>query len=407
MAMSVAENAPVTERAPRSLQHQLVLGSFLGALFVLAGIWVVLAGIPEFFHRIVPLVELTKSETNREGNDFLAAALILMASTAAAGGLAYLGYRLIQNYTTRGVRAGIFFAAVMLLVSLWIGEALGNRFDQARLGVMGMALTGGVTLALLAGTVFLFLQPGWARFMGTVEDQGWFHGTGYKPSQGVRVRRGTILAILALGLCGIITLIQHRAFGGERPDLGLPTNDWYWQVPFASGSERVSAKELADKLASKSDTEKKSAELLYKQLVGKDAPAEPDERVRLLRRAFGDRDEGSIGELRYFPLLFKIHMIVPTLMGIILLWFAWRLVNVPTFADFLIATEAEMNKVSWTTRRRLVQDTIVVLVTVFLMASFLFIMDIVWVRILTHPWIGVLYYNPKEAVQKQQEKSQW
>ncbi len=33
------------------------------------------------------------------------------------------------------------------------------------------------------------------------------------------------------------------------------------------------------------------------------------------------------------------------------LWLAWRVVNVPSFADFLIATEAELNKVSWTTRR--------------------------------------------------------
>src|SRR5262249_4188966 len=155
----------------------------------LASVWVVLAGIPEFFHRIVPLVELTKSETNREGNDFLAAALILMASIAAAGGLAYLAYRLIQNYTTRGLRAGIFFAAIMIFVSLGIGEALGTLLDQARLGVMGMALTAAVTLALLGGALFLFLQPGWARFLGTVEDQNWFHGTGFKPSQGVRVRR--------------------------------------------------------------------------------------------------------------------------------------------------------------------------------------------------------------------------
>jgi len=407
MAMSVAENAPVTERAPRSLQQQLALGSFLGALFALASIWIVLAGIPEFFHRVVPLVELTKSHANKEGNEFLAAALILMASIAAAGGLGYLAYRLIQNYTTRGLRAGIFFAAVMIFVSLWIGEALGNRFDQARLGVMGMGLTAAVTLALLLGSIFLFLQPGWARFLGTVEDQGWFHGTGFKPSQGVRVRRGTILAVLALGLCGIITLISHRAFGSERPDLGLPTNDWYWQVPFASGSERISAKELSDKLASKTDTERKSAEVLFKQIVGKDVPVDPDDRVKELRKAFGNQDSGAVGDLWYFPLLFKIHMIMPTLLGLLLLWFAWRLVNVPTFADFLIATEAEMNKVSWTTRRRLVQDTIVVLVTVFLMAAFLFIMDIVWVRILTHPWIGVLYYNPKEAVQKQQEKSQW
>src|SRR5215208_6677182 len=31
-------------------------------------------------------------------------------------------------------------------------------------------------------------------------------------------------------------------------------------------------------------------------------------------------------------------------------WVAYRLVNMPNFADFLIAVEAEMNKVSWPTR---------------------------------------------------------
>ena len=29
------------------------------------------------------------------------------------------------------------------------------------------------------------------------------------------------------------------------------------------------------------------------------------------------------------------------------LWLGYRIVNVPQFADFLIAVEAEMNKVSW------------------------------------------------------------
>ena len=41
-----------------------------------------------------------------------------------------------------------------------------------------------------------------------------------------------------------------------------------------------------------------------------------------------------------------------------------------------IATEAEINKVSWTTRKRLIQDTTVVLVTVFLFTLFLFVVDI-------------------------------
>ena len=64
--------------------------------------------------------------------------------------------------------------------------------------------------------------------------------------------------------------------------------------------------------------------------------------------------------------------------------------NFPGFADFLIATEAEMNKVSWTTRKRLIQDTVVVLVTVFLLTLFLFVVDILWFKILSAPRIGVI-----------------
>ena len=62
----------------------------------------------------------------------------------------------------------------------------------------------------------------------------------------------------------------------------------------------------------------------------------------------------------------------------------------PTFAEFLIATEAEMNKVSWSTRKQLTQDTIVVLVTTFLMTAFLFLVDVFWGWLLSQSWIGVL-----------------
>jgi preprotein translocase SecE subunit len=78
------------------------------------------------------------------------------------------------------------------------------------------------------------------------------------------------------------------------------------------------------------------------------------------------------------------------------IWLAWRIVNVPAFADFLIATEAEMNKVSWTTQRRLVQDTLVVLVTVVLMAFYLFGMDVMWKSVLSWPPIGVLKISSDE-----------
>ena len=70
------------------------------------------------------------------------------------------------------------------------------------------------------------------------------------------------------------------------------------------------------------------------------------------------------------------------------LWAAYRLVNLPSFADFLIAVEAEMNKVSWPTRTELYRSSIVVLVTIFALAAVLFVFDFFWQMMFT--WLQVL-----------------
>jgi preprotein translocase SecE subunit len=104
-------------------------------------------------------------------------------------------------------------------------------------------------------------------------------------------------------------------------------------------------------------------------------------------------------------LLPSVRYTLPLLLLLLVIWLAWRIVNLPTFADFLIATEAEMNKVSWTTRQRLFQDTIVVLVTMVLMAIFLFVVDIAWAKLLSSRPIGVLQMNEgKDKKQAQQER---
>lgn len=81
---------------------------------------------------------------------------------------------------------------------------------------------------------------------------------------------------------------------------------------------------------------------------------------------------------------------VPLLILAVTLWVAFRAVNVPDFAEFLIATEAEMNKVSWSTRKRLAQDTVVVLVTTVLMTVFLLGVDLFWGWLLSRQTVGVL-----------------
>ena len=60
-----------------------------------------------------------------------------------------------------------------------------------------------------------------------------------------------------------------------------------------------------------------------------------------------------------------------------------------------------------TTRKRLYQDTIVVLVTVVLMTVFLFLVDILWIKILTSEAIKVLQHDPQAALRKQQSGAQW
>lgn len=90
------------------------------------------------------------------------------------------------------------------------------------------------------------------------------------------------------------------------------------------------------------------------------------------------------------PLLSNVGYTLPAILAVATFWVAWRAVNLPTFADFLIATEAEMNKVSWSSRKRLAQDTVVVLVTVFLLTAFLFVVDWFWGTLLSTPPISVL-----------------
>jgi len=60
------------------------------------------------------------------------------------------------------------------------------------------------------------------------------------------------------------------------------------------------------------------------------------------------------------------------------LWIAYRIVNVPKFADFLIAVEAEMKKVSWPGRGELWRASVVVIFVIFAMAGLLFMFDVIW-----------------------------
>lgn len=80
------------------------------------------------------------------------------------------------------------------------------------------------------------------------------------------------------------------------------------------------------------------------------------------------------------PLTKNSWMMYAVLGGIalVLALVAWWLINRPRSAEFLIATDGEMKKVNWTSRRELIGSTKVVVFFMFFIAAVLFVYDIIF-----------------------------
>ncbi len=86
---------------------------------------------------------------------------------------------------------------------------------------------------------------------------------------------------------------------------------------------------------------------------------------------------GQLG--RFSPAVeLGVPSILLAILGVVLFWIAGsnRKTN-----DFFIATEGEMKKVSWSTKKEVVGSTKVVLAFTFMMAFFLFAVDVVFIAV--------------------------
>ena len=78
---------------------------------------------------------------------------------------------------------------------------------------------------------------------------------------------------------------------------------------------------------------------------------------------------GDLGVLRF---------LVPGLLLVAGVWLAFRVVNTPRFADFLISVETEMTKVSWPTFDEVVRSSAVIIFLIFALAAILAAYDLFW-----------------------------
>ncbi len=281
----------------------LPIASFLGAVYVLAALAVVLYAVPLLWGTSV-------APAGGSSMNLFAARVALQL--VAFLGLVWFGTKLVGE-APLGARGGIFLMVFAAIVIFFIARAVAMSVEGSSGRIIGLA----VALSLVALTFRFFTGQTGQRWMVSLEEQGWFTAHQYKRSLGLRVRRLTILGILLVGITGVYSMYSQ----------GMVPENWTLAMPFSGKAVTI----LAD--------------------------------------------------ARY---------VVPLVLLVLSLWVAWRAVNVPTFAEFLIATEAEMNKVSWSTRRQLAQDTVVVLLTTLILTLFLLVVDLFWGWLLSRSTVGVL-----------------
>ena len=76
-----------------------------------------------------------------------------------------------------------------------------------------------------------------------------------------------------------------------------------------------------------------------------------------------------------------IQTLIPAGVCVVLSWLIFWLMNKPSVADFLIAAEGEIKKVSWSSRKEIVVSTTVVISVVLVMAIGLAVVDFAFIKI--------------------------
>ena len=74
--------------------------------------------------------------------------------------------------------------------------------------------------------------------------------------------------------------------------------------------------------------------------------------------------------------------IIPLILMLACFYILLRVVNSKRPADFMIATEGEMKKVSWSSKKEIIGSTKVVIVTLLIMGLVLFFVDLFFMRLM-------------------------
>lgn len=284
-----------------------------------------------------------------------------------------------------GIKAGIFIAFVIALANLYLDSWWGKFteslvFDKRAFPEsFGMGLAGAGAALIAIGSFIFFFRPANLKLFNRIEEQGWFSRDSFKQNQGTKIRRGTIICLLILFGTGIMVLVRNDS-------LARNGSNWQIEIPY-TGKVKISPDKTGDALAMLQTAGYKPEEQLFvsrEAFRSANSAIDPNLYVKIglltgdskykigeivTKDSYQDESreltkndrkpaesvplKAAEGTVIYqsFILLPGVQFSGPILLIILALWVSWKVVNIPVFADFLIATEAEMNKVSWTTKR--------------------------------------------------------
>src|SRR5262245_18588763 len=218
MAVAV-KNTPETRTT--TVFDRLAAASLAGVVYVLGSVGIVFKGLPALWGQL-----------GLATDTFMGVALlVLVLPLVALVVLAVVGVRLAGPKPRVGLKAGIFMGLVLLLflalIGRWIGGIIEGWVYDGGWFPGSEALVGGIIAAVIVGLLALwvlriFFRPGFEAWLVRFEEAGWFSGKAFKPGQGLRVRRGTILGILALGGRAVFVLVKRDTLGAGGWEINIP-----------------------------------------------------------------------------------------------------------------------------------------------------------------------------------------
>ena len=169
----------------------------------------------------------------------------------------------------------------------------------------------------------------------------------YKKGQGYWTRMGTLLGVTIVGLMLCYTL--------------------YAEIP------RFFAAPSATEVQIDEEIRKLQGELTTYELSGNAKPTDVKARQDIITNK-----QAGLVEMRASrtQLGSRWAIGIAVAFGVIYFGIAIRLMNKPDNVDFLIATDSEMKKVNWTSRKELVGSSKVVILFMFFIAAYLFLNDL-------------------------------